>query len=137
MKTAWLKKTLRHSFARKGFPYLLTAVLVGLALSAGQAMAHGPSALALSYDNNTQTLKAEITHTSKTPGSHYVGKVEIIKNGKVVAVREYKSQPTPDTFSYEYRIFIGSNDTVEVKATCNRFGTIKQQLTSGPSKEPR
>jgi hypothetical protein len=135
MKSAQIEKAMNNPFKWAGL--LLLAVLIGWTFAAGPAAAHAPGAMSLAYDSSTQTLKVLITHTSKTPTSHYVSKVEIMKNGKVVSVHEYKSQPTQETFSYDYKIPVGGSDTVTVKATCNRFGSITESLNRGPSKEPR
>ena len=52
--------------------------------------AHAPQKVLLSYDGATKTLSVTVTHTRFSEG-HYVNKVEIRKNGTVVAVQDYKA----------------------------------------------
>jgi hypothetical protein len=101
------------------------------------ALAHPPRDLALSYNKSTQTLKVSITHESKSPDKHYIKKVEIIKNEAVFSASDYTKQPSPDSFSYSYKVPVAASDTIEVKATCSVFGSKQVKLTSGPSKELR
>ena len=138
MNTKMIRNKLNKD-ARKvtHFHLLLFAAFVCFALSPGLAFAHPPSDIALSYDGTSQTLKVGITHSSKSPDKHYIKKVEIIKNGTVVSAEDYKTQPNQDVFSYDYKVSVGANDVVEVKATCNVFGSEKKKLTAGPSKDLR
>lgn len=98
--------------------------------------AHAPKKVLLAYDGATKTLSVTITHTRFSEG-HYIDKVEIKKNGKVIATQEYKGQPS-ETFTYTYKIDAVSGDTFEVKATCNKFGSESETITvgKGPSKTP-
>jgi len=98
--------------------------------------AHAPQKVLLAYDGATKTLSVTVTHTRFSEG-HYINKVEIRKNGKVIAVQEYKGQPS-ETFTYTYKVDTVSGNTLEVKASCNRFGSTSEIITAGkgPSKTP-
>ena len=91
--------------------------------------AHAPKKVLLAYDGATKTLSVTITHTYFS-ASHYIDKIEIKKNGKAVAVQEYKSQPS-ETFTYTYKIDAVSGDTFEVKASCNKFGSATEAIIVG------
>ncbi|MBN1383031.1 MAG: hypothetical protein JXA41_15305 [Deltaproteobacteria bacterium] len=111
---------------------LLAAVLICFIVHSGSAFAHGPGDLTVSYESATETLKVTITHTSKSTSKHYISKVEVVKNGVVMLTREYDSQPTKDIFSYEYNVPTEAGDVIEVKASCNIFGSKTTKLTIGP-----
>ncbi len=98
--------------------------------------AHAPKTVLLAYDGATKTLSVAITHTRFSEG-HYIEKVVIKKNGTVVATQEYKSQPS-ETFTYTYKVDAVDGDTLEVKASCSRFGSTSETITvgKGSSKTP-
>lgn len=91
--------------------------------------AHAPKKVLLAYDGATKALNVTVTHTRFSEG-HYIDKVEIKKNGKVIATQEYKGQPS-ETFTYTYKIDAVSGDTIEVKASCSKFGSESETLTVG------
>ncbi|MFH1081072.1 MAG: hypothetical protein V1766_12585 [Pseudomonadota bacterium] len=121
----------RHVFL-VGF-YLLSAFIF-LILSPGTVDAHSPSEVKLDYDAQTQILKAAITH-ARFSDSHYINKVEIRKNGKMVDSQEYKNQPS-ETVTYSYKVVTVPGDALEVKAYCNRFGSKAETLTVGQPGKP-
>lgn len=82
-----------------------------------------PENIQLQYNLRTQMLLVTITHDSMFKGSHYIKFVEIKKNGGVVSINTYNSQPTGETFSYSYRIPAIEEDTIVVTATCNMSGS--------------
>ncbi|MCX5855469.1 MAG: hypothetical protein NTZ24_13030, partial [Deltaproteobacteria bacterium] len=86
--------------------------------------AHAPKKVLPAYDGATKMLSVTVTHTFFSEG-HYINKVEIKKNGTVVAVQEYKVQPS-ETFTYTYKVDAVSGDTLEVKASCNKFGSTTE-----------
>jgi desulfoferrodoxin (superoxide reductase-like protein) len=98
------------------------------------AIAHSPSEVKLDYDLSAQTLRATITHT-RFSDSHYINKVEIRKNGNLVNLQEYKSQPS-ETFTYSYKVTAVAGDTLEVKAYCNKFGSKTEKLAVGQPGKP-
>ncbi|MBN1664215.1 MAG: hypothetical protein JW943_11490 [Deltaproteobacteria bacterium] len=136
-KTSWKKQVETAGRQINRFSLIIFAALACLAFSPCPAFSHGPSDLSVSYDAASQILKVDITHTTKSPDKHYIKKVEIIKNGAVVSTESYKSQPSQDKFSYEYKVALDGQDTVEVKVTCNIFGSKKQQLSTAPGKGPQ
>jgi hypothetical protein len=105
-------------------------------LSPTAVNAHAPQKVLLAYDGATKTLSVTISHTRFSEG-HYVNKVEIKKNGKVIAGQEYKGQPS-ETFTYTYKVDAVDGDTLDVKASCNKFGSTSETMTvgKGPTKAP-
>jgi hypothetical protein len=118
----------------KGYRPVTTVILSIILLIAGfplTAAAHAPQDVVLSYDQAKKTVEVRITHGVKDPASHYIKKVEIKQNGKESGVTDYKSQPGPETFSYTYPLDAAPGDVIEVKASCNIFGSKTGKLTIG------
>jgi hypothetical protein len=127
-----LKKSCGNRIGSIGF--LMFAAAVFLTLCPQAAIAHAPREVKLDYDLTAQSLKATITHTGFSD-SHYINKVEIRKNGNLVSLQEYKSQPS-ETFVYSYKVTAGAGDTLEVKAYCSRFGSKAEKLAVGQPGKP-
>ncbi len=98
-------------------------------LPCGVAQAHAPGDVKCSYDAASQTLQVTITHSSPIPTSHYIKNVEIRKDKKVIVSQDYKSQPEAPAFSYSYRIQLAPGDVLDVKATCNLWGSKTVKYT--------
>ena len=105
---------------------LMTILLTALFPAIGGA--NSPQEIVLSYDQAKRTLEVRITHTSKDPAAHYVKKVEIKRADKTIATAEYQSQPGQAPFASVYPLEIGAEDVIEVKATCNIFGSKTEKL---------
>jgi hypothetical protein len=123
-------QTNRRTFlgiSAKGF-LLITLLQLGLPF---QAAANAPKDVLLSYDAAARKLTVRITHSSSSPGFHYIDEVEIKKGGKTIATTEYKSQPDQATFSYVYPIGAAPGDVLEVKVGCSIFGSRTEKLTVG------
>jgi hypothetical protein len=114
---------------------MILAAVAFLTLSPATASANAPKEVKLTYDVASKTLQATITHTPHSE-SHYIQKVEIKKNGEVVTLQEYTSQPG-DTFTYSYKVEAVAGDVIELKASCSRFGSRTAKLTVGQPAEPK
>jgi desulfoferrodoxin (superoxide reductase-like protein) len=99
------------------------------------AQAHAPKSVDLDYDLSKQTLTVTIDHWALTPNVHYIEKVEIKKNGKVVDTAEYKSQPAQEEFSYTYNIPAQAGDKLDVTAFCSIHGSRTSTLKLKPPQE--
>jgi hypothetical protein len=100
-----------------------------LVLPGGVAEATAPSEVKCAYDAATQTLQVTITHPSPFPTSHYIKNVEIRKDNKVILSQDYKRQPDAPAFSYSYSIPAAPGDVLDVKATCNLWGSKAVKFT--------
>ena len=109
---------------------LLVAVFL-LAWFPAPGGAHSPKEIALSYDQAKKALEVRITHGVDDPVKHYIESVEIKKNGKTLSKTEYKSQPGEATFLYTYPVDVVPGDILEVKASCNKFGSKTVKMTVG------
>lgn len=99
--------------------------------------AHAPRTVDLSYDLAQQVLTVTIDHWAVSTSTHFIEKVVIKKNGKVVEKMEYKSQPTAEEFSYTYNLPAEPGDRFEVTATCSVHGSKKSALTVKAPKPPK
>ena len=87
-----------------------------------------PESLQLTYNKSTQTLVVNIAHDTMLKGSHFIKFIEIKKNGAVVSINKYESQPTGDKFSYSYKIPAIEEDTFQVTATCTKKDSVTSPL---------
>ena len=122
----------RTSRGQKRWMIAASAYFIAFSLLAFplQALAHAPTALALSYDATAQLLTVEITHGSQNPGSHFIKKVEITRDGQTLSTTEYKSQPNQATFSYTYPLD-NPGTVLDVKASCSIFGSRTETMRTG------
>ncbi|MDD4651532.1 MAG: PQQ-dependent sugar dehydrogenase [Methanothrix sp.] len=97
-------------------------------------MAHPPSLVSLAYDSQNQSLKVTTTHQVSDPTSHYVFRIEVLKNGEKVITKEYTSQPTPSTFSYDYPLNASKGDILKATAYCVIAGSKSSEITVGETK---
>ena len=121
-------QTDRRDFLRISVKGILLATFLQLGLPF-PAAANAPKEVLLTYDAAAKTLTVQITHSSSSPGWHYIEKVEIKKGEKTISTAEYKSQPDQATFSYVYPIEAAPGDVLEVKASCSIFGSRTEKLT--------
>lgn len=122
-----MKKSGRNRVIVTGLLFAAAAAFIMLCPQV--VTAHSPGSVKLDYNMSTQTLSVSITHT-RFSDSHYIDKVEIKKNGNLVTVQEYKNQ-ADETVTYFYKVTAGGGDTLEVKASCNKFGSKTETLKVG------
>lgn len=126
-KNIWNRPHRRYMSGDAVTVFVLMTLLL-LALFPAPGGANSPQEVLLSYDQAQVKLEVRITHASKDPASHYVKKVEIRRADKTILTTEYQSQPGSDTFAYLYPVEIIPGDLIEVKVTCNIFGSKTAKL---------
>ncbi|HPT18571.1 MAG TPA: PQQ-dependent sugar dehydrogenase [Methanothrix sp.] len=114
----------------KAFGAILLILLVQLLLLL-PAAAHPPSQVSLNYDSANQSLQVTTTHTVSNPSGHYVFKVDVLKNGEMVLTKEYTSQPTGSTFTYDYPVNATAGDVLKATAYCSIAGSRSAEITVG------
>jgi len=124
----------KKSINTKASPFGITgiialAAMVLIVMLAMSAMAHSPSQVSLNYDSRNQTLEVTTTHTVSNPGGHYVMKIAVEKNGAQILTKEYTSQPTSSTFSYDYPINATKGDVLKATAYCSIAGSRSAEIT--------
>jgi hypothetical protein len=111
---------------------LLQAVLFiffFLCFSPQFSYATAPKSVDLIYDMKTQTLSVTINHYTLSTSMHYIKNVKIKKNGILISINKYGTQPTGSIFIYTYKIPAAKGDVFEVTATCNFWGHKTSTLT--------
>ncbi len=93
------------------------------------AYAHPPSDIAISFDPVTKILKAVITHQVSTPGSHFIKKVDIGRNGQEIIEQQISRQDNPATQTVSYLIpDVKEGDLLSVEAYCSLSGKLKKEI---------
>lgn len=106
---------------------ILTAALV--ALIPFFLMAHPPKKVDLTFNKENNKLKIVVTHNVSDVNTHYIKEIKISVDGKEVKTINPTKQLTPDNEIDEVSIpEIKQGSKVEVKATCNRFGSKKANI---------
>ncbi len=108
----------------KAFAPLLLLFMLALPVTA-----HPPAQVSLAYDSQNQSLKVTTTHQVSDPTSHYIFRIEILKNGEQVITKEYTSQPTLSTFSYDYPLNATKGDVLKATAYCIIAGSRSAEIT--------
>lgn len=94
------------------------------------AYAHPPSDIKITFDSQTKTLQAVVYHSSSSPFSHYIDKVDISLNGKVVATLTFSQQKSGQFQMVTYPMpDIKDQDVLSVEGYCNLAGKLKKELT--------
>jgi len=105
------------------------AAMMLLIMLALPAAAHPPARVSLAYDSQNQSLKVTTTHQVSDPTSHYVYKIAVQQNGEQVLTKEYTSQPTSSTFSYNYSLNASKGDVLKATAYCIIAGSRSAEIT--------
>ena len=104
---------------------ILVSALVGIALLSGGVLAHPPSDVVVTYDQNSGDLIVAISHNVDDPTTHYVKKVTVTQGGTVLIEKSYTSQPDKVSFTYHYSLpqLDRNKGDVMVNAQCNMVGS--------------
>lgn len=122
----------RKSIITKDSPIWTTralATMILLLILAMPVTAHPPALVSLAYDSQNQSLKVTTTHQVSDPTSHYIFRIDILKNGKQVITKEYTSQPSSSTFSYDYPLNASKGDVLKATAYCVIAGSRSSEIT--------
>jgi desulfoferrodoxin (superoxide reductase-like protein) len=97
-------------------------------LTASAALAHPPKDVVLSWDPSG-SLTVTVGHSVDNPEKHYINKIVIYADNKIVATRDYSSQPNAggltDTFAIgEQR----SGVTLKAEAFCVIMGSVSGSI---------
>ncbi len=106
---------------------ILLATAMTLYSAPSISYAHAPQRVVLTYQPGTNNLNVTVSHNHYAE-NHYIKKIEIRKNGKVVDEHHFGNQ-AKETFVYAVTVNAAPGDVLEAKATCNRFGSKSEKLT--------
>jgi hypothetical protein len=104
--------------------HLVIGILVVTLLS-GHAIAHTPSGVEVSYDEQAGDLGVAITHQVDDSTTHYVKQVTVRQGTTVLVSQSYTSQPGKSAFTYRYNLpqLKEKSGEITVDVECNVFGT--------------
>jgi hypothetical protein len=104
--------------------HLVIGILV-LTLLSGHAIAHTPSGVDVSYDEQAGDLGVAITHQVDDTTMHYVKQVTVRQGTTVLVSQSYNSQPGKSAFTYRYNLpqLKEKSGEITVDVECNVFGT--------------
>ena len=95
----------------------------------GQALAHAPSKIDLTYDADKKVLHLEMTHVSTNLLKHYIRKIIIYKNEEEVQNIYLVKQTTASTVVEDVPLEAKDGDVIRVKAICAEAGYKEESLT--------
>ncbi|NMB78959.1 MAG: hypothetical protein GYA23_07670 [Methanomicrobiales archaeon] len=98
-------------------PVTILILLAATILLITPVMAHAPDVI-IDVNKAASTISILIAHPSENTSTHYIKHVKVVQNGRTVVDNYYKSQPTPDTFSYTYPVPVNAGDTLRATVTC-------------------
>jgi len=90
---------------------------------------HPASDMILSYNLEEQVLSVKINHFVSDSQTHYIDNVTISKNGDIVHIFNYTSQPSTSSFTYTYSVNASTGNEIEVFTHCNLGGSLTKKLT--------
>src|SRR6056297_681467 len=108
---------------------LFLSVFSLIVFSNASVQGHSPNSATLEYDEINSKLNVTFSHSVSDPNSHYIESVVIKVNGTEVETMDYTSQPTTNTFTYQYDINAGPGAEIEVTGYCNQAGSVSNTLT--------
>jgi len=110
---------------------LATIFIIGLFSSITCVKSHTPSDMDIFYEETNEILIVTITHEVSDISSHYIAGVKICLQESEITSYNYTSQPTNDTFTYQYTLAANKGDKIKVAAYCNIEGEIHEDLVVG------
>lgn len=106
---------------------LLTFIM--LILVCTPVFAHSAKKIELKWDQASSVLDVSILHPVSNPATHYISKIVVTMNGKVIEEKKLTSQSDA---KYSHETFIikdaPKGTKIEVEATCNVFGKRKESI---------
>jgi len=99
-----------------------------MVLPASLLYAHSPQKVVLSYDQNARSLTVDVAHSVADPASHFVDRIEISQNGKMIVQKEPPRQDAKGMSEVYPLTDVKSGDIVKVTAFCNKGGKESGQI---------
>ncbi len=105
------------------------AILITVAV-VGQAAAHPPTNMRLSWDKGSGTLAVSADHRVNNGTKHYIMSMSVSDPSGLLASKRYEAQPSNDVFSEKIALNgVKSGDKITVELVCNIMGTETKEIT--------
>jgi len=99
-----------------------------MSLPASWLYAHPPEKVVLSYDQDAHSLTAEVVHPVSDPDIHFVNRIEVLLNGKMIIEKKPPRQ-NETMLSEVYSLTdVKSGDIVKVTSFCSWGGDQSEQI---------
>ncbi len=109
---------------------VLLMLLCGIFMMAGEALAHPPSDMDVTFDPTEGVLHVTIAHSVGDPAGHYISEIRILRAGTDLLTKTYTAQTTKKDFEASFPMpELQQGDVITLEATCNRFGSMKKDFT--------
>lgn len=101
---------------------ILFLALCMVVLCSSYSLAHPPREIVFSRDQGQ--LNVKILHSVEDPSKHYINKIVVTQNDKVILQKDFTQQKSVDSQDFSFSIpDAKSGDTIKVTATCVIFGS--------------
>ena len=111
------------------FKCMLAGFVFFLFFGSGFLLGHGPETITLEFETSTGTLSVDVRHPVNNPENHYIKKIQISLNGKMVQEENYTSQKTTQGHTDAFILEMAkAGDQITVSAICSKFGSKKAQI---------
>jgi len=105
-------------------------VLLLLAFMPMMAFSNPPRKVILSYDKESGNLNVSAVHPVKDVNDHFIITVATKVNSEDAITLNYTSQSSTESQDVKIEMpDLKSGDIVEVKATCNKWGSKSESIT--------
>lgn len=113
---------MRRSF----FPYMAVGFLL---LLCGVAAAHPAASIEATLQPDGK-LQVVVSHTVNDPLKHYINRIVISSDGKVIAEERFNQQTDKTGLVVEITATgLSKGQTVQIETDCNIFGSLKKTFT--------
>lgn len=108
-------------------PILVIAIVFVFAAVIG---AHPPSAINVTVDLKTLTVKAEIIHKVKDARDHFIHEIAVKVNGKKLIKQDATEQINAEKQTVSYVVpGLKAGDVIAVTGDCNKIGDLTVEYT--------
>lgn len=110
--------------------WLLPILGVGFLLAfKGIALAHPPVSIDVALQPEGK-LRIQVSHTVNDPAKHFINRIVITRDGKVLAEQSFVRQTGKTGLEVEIPVTgLSKGQTIQVEADCNIFGSLKKSVT--------
>jgi hypothetical protein len=110
--------------------FALLLSILSLAVLAGDAAAHPPKGVALSWNPNGR-LTVNVDHSVNDPQKHYINKIIVYVNDKIVVQKEYSSQTLGETQTDVFELgALTPGTNIKAEAFCVIMGSATGTITT-------
>lgn len=105
-------------------------IIAALLISLSFLLAHAPSEMEISFDQEEGVLTIVALHNVGNPGNHYVDQVTISQESNQLIVHKISKQDDNDKVTLIYRIpDTESGMKLNIVVSCNRIGKLSREFT--------